>query len=302
MCLLDPCLGLPQLGHNDRLELRIPQICFEERSGFRVVFHNQHRRAMKFRSGREVRRIARVQLRRRRRSESRRKTSTLCPGFALQPQPSAQQHRQIAAQRQAQAGAAMPLLQRILDLAELAGRWFRDAPAGCRCRCLSPRKQHQSLPTALAHNRTRPSGVNFSAFEIRLRTICETLPSSVCKGPATRLGSSKISSTGVVVRQQRLQHALERAEQLMHLETLGANLDLAGLHLRQIEQVVHHLLQDRAPRIRCSGPASPASELSSPSILSISSRASEMMEFSGVRNSCETLERNLVFRSEARRK
>ncbi len=46
-----------------------------------------------------------------------------------------------------------------------------------------------------------------------------------------------------VVSEQRLEHALQRAEQLVYLELLRADPDLSRLHLGQIEQIVDHLLQ-----------------------------------------------------------
>ena len=60
----------------------------------------------------------------------------------------------------------------------------------------------------------------------------------------------------VVVGQQRLQHSLERAEQFLHFEPLRSDPNFAGLDLRQVEQVVHHLLQVARRRFDDSGPAS----------------------------------------------
>ena len=103
--------------------------------------------------------------------------------------------------------------------------------------------------TALAQTVTRPFGVNFSAFEIRFRRICETLPSSVRSG-GSQPASSKINSTALLSASSGLSMPFKALNKFLDFESFGPDPDLAGLNLCQIEQVVHHLLQDREPRIR----------------------------------------------------
>ena len=71
---------------------------------------------------------------------------------------------------------------------------------------------------------------------MRLRRICETLPWSVCSsGSVVRLVDDE---RDVLVDGERLEHAAQRGEQVGGREGLDAQLDLAGLDLAQVEQVV----------------------------------------------------------------
>ena len=195
----------------------------------------------------------------------------------------------------------MPVLERIFDLAEFAENGLvmlrGNADAG-----VCDREQHcRDRPPCCADTMTWPWGVNFSALEIRLRRICDTLPSSVCSGASSsRLFEDQFDR--IVVRQQRLQHAFERAEEFLHFESLGADACLSGLDLGQIEQIVDHLLEVARRRLDEAHLLDLLCASDRRRSCSISRRARETIEFSGVRNSWETLERNLVFSSEARRR
>ena len=99
---------------------------------------------------------------------------------ALDRDAAAEQLGQLAAQRQAEAGALDAALQRAVDLRELLEDPLlvlgRDADAG-----VGHRERHGVAVrgAARAETRTSPRSVNLSAFEMKLRRICETLPSSV---------------------------------------------------------------------------------------------------------------------------
>ena len=95
--------------------------------------------------------------------------------------------------------------------------------------------------SSAADTRTSPRSVNFSAFEIRLRRICETLPSSEYDRPQRRRVLEHQRDR--LVHQERAQHAAQRAEQVLDLELRRPDDGLAGLYLGEIEQVVHQLRQ-----------------------------------------------------------
>ena len=91
----------------------------------------------------------------------------------------AEQDRQLPAERQAQAGAAQPLLDRRVHLHEVLEQRAEvlggDADAGVG----DGRSSRGRPSTSVAVTRTSPSGVNFSAFEMKLRRICDSFLSSV---------------------------------------------------------------------------------------------------------------------------
>ena len=168
--------------------------------------------------------------------------------------------------------------------------WSSGADADARVRdgehdaCARPR-------VGAAVTRTSPRSVNLMAFEMKLRRICETLPSSLyMTSDCGRLVEHELH---VVAHQQRAQHAAQRAEQVRHGELHRAHFGLARFDLREVEQIVHQLgeivggLGDEA------APACPARRSASPSERSSSSRDSARIEFSGVRNSWLMFERNL---------
>ena len=149
--------------------------------------------------------------------------------FALQPDSSSQQHRQIAAERQAQTSAAMAVLKRIFDLAEFVEDRFvmfrRNADAGVRdleqdLLILKQVGRNDNLSTGRELERVGDQVAqnlrDFSFIGVQRRKI-------------RRIFEDQID--GVVVGQQRLQHALQRAEELVHFKALGANADFAGLDL-----------------------------------------------------------------------
>ena len=104
-------------------------------------------------------------------------------------------------------------------------------------------------PVAAA-TRTSPRSVNFSALEMKLRRICDTLPSSVCSG-GSPLGSSKTSSTASLVSSGR---SMPRSapNSSATSNSVGSTIDLAGLDLGEVEQVVDQLEQALGRRARCS--------------------------------------------------
>ena len=77
---------------------------------------------------------------------------------------------------------------------------------------------------------------------------------------------------------------------------------LAGLDLREIEQVVDQLGSSLGGLVGCNATCSCCSVVSGPSAWSSSSRDSARIEFSGVRNSWLMLDRKRDFSSSARRR
>ena len=92
----------------------------------------------------------------------------------------------------------------------------RDADAGVR----SPRIRRCSSGSSVAVTRTSPSGVNLSALEMKLRRICDSFLSSVYSliSPSGSSNTSDIDRT----RDDGLEHAAQRREQVHHLEPLRA--------------------------------------------------------------------------------
>ena len=212
---------------------------------------------------------------------------------ALDRHVAAQQGGELAHEGQPEAGAAARASARDCR----AGRTPRRCAPGPRARCRCPcrrREQTTDAPSRRQRAVTRisPRSVNFSAFERKLRRICETLPSSVrMSGHAVGLLEHEGHR---LVHEQRAQHAAQGAEEVPELELRRPHDDLARLHLGQVEQVVHQLGQvvggladvahllgllggERARRGRRAG-----------------ARDRARIEFSGVRNSW------LMLRQEAR--
>ena len=135
---------------------------------------------------------------------------------------------------------------------------------------------------------------------MKLRRICETFASSVCSSGTP--SSSSNTSVDRLVHEQRPQHAAQRAEEVRDVELDRPDLDLAGLDLGEVEQVVDELGQRRRPRLRMNATWRSCSAVSSPSVRSSSMRASARIEFSGVRNSWLMFERKRDLSSSARRR
>ena len=95
--------------------------------------------------------------------------------------------------------------------------------------------------SAVAQTRTSPRSVNLSALEMKLRRICETLPSSVSSGGTSR-GSSNTSATASPTSSGRSMprsapNSDRDGERRRHAPRL------AGLDLGEVEQVVDQLGQ-----------------------------------------------------------
>ena len=117
------------------------------------------------------------------------------PALAGHVEHAAEELGQPARQRQAETRAAHLRLQTVFELGELLEDprlvLRRDADAGVRDR---EGDEPFARPASPAMTRTSPRSVNFKAFEIRLRRICETLPSSVKSG-GSAVASSNTSET-----------------------------------------------------------------------------------------------------------
>ena len=105
----------------------------------------------------------------------------------------------------------------------------------------TPKTTTRRPRSSRAVTRTSPCSVNFSALEIRLRRIWATLASSVYSAGKSCAGSNINSTDGC--RQQRPQRAAQRAEQAGDSEPHRLDVDLAGLDLGEVEQVVDEFEQ-----------------------------------------------------------
>ena len=108
---------------------------------------------------------------------------------------------------------------------------------------VSATEQTTDAPSGVRRAVTRisPRSVNFSAFERKLRRICDTLPSSVCRS-GTSSGSSNTRATDSFTSSGRSMPRRAR-EEVLEIELRRPHDRLARLHRREVEQVVHQLGQ-----------------------------------------------------------
>ena len=93
----------------------------------------------------------------------------------------------------------------------------------------------------LAETRTSPRSVNFNAFEMKFRRICDIFPSSeYIAGNVTDIFENQIDR---LVQQQRPQHAAQSGEQIGDLKFDRLGFHFAGFHFGQIQQIVHQFQQ-----------------------------------------------------------
>ena len=154
----------------------------------------------------------------------------------------AEQLGELAAERQAEAGALHAPLQRAVDLRELLEDALLILRRRCRCRCRRPRTRPRCRPArARAPTRTSPRSVNLSALEMKLRRICETFPRR-CSSGGRSSGSSKTSATDSLTSSGR---SMPRSapNRCADVELDRPHVDLAGLDLGEVEQVVDQLRQ-----------------------------------------------------------
>ena len=165
------------------------------------------------------------------------------PGSLVTRQRAAEQFRQPARQRQAEAGAAHAALEPVLELRELFEDPLTDPRARCRCRCRRPR--NATMPVGVvdaADTRTSPRSVNFNAFEIRLRRTCDTLRfvgvqrRHVGRRPRTRARPTAFSSSGRNIPRSA-------PNRFSTSKFAGRTIGLAGFHLGEVEQVVDQIRQ-----------------------------------------------------------
>ena len=140
----------------------------------------------------------------------------------------------------------------------------------------------RSPSSSVAVTRTSPRVVNLSAFEMKLRRICESLRSSV-KIAGTPRGSSKISDTSLEARiglnmprsaENRSTMSNQAGEMVMRpASTLARSSRSLTISVSSDAEVLMNVTC-----VRCSS-------VSGPSICASSSRAMLRMDPSGVRNS-----------------
>ncbi len=119
-----------------------------------------------------------------------------------------------------------------------ARRPRRDGRAGCPARCRPPRRGRRRSPSrgAARSARSRRPGVNLNAFDRRLSRTCWTRPGSTCAGTSV-LGRHD-DEVHVAVHRQRLEAVGHEAHQVGQVELRVLELELGGLDLRRVEQVV----------------------------------------------------------------
>ena len=140
----------------------------------------------------------------------------------------------------------MPPYFRVVELSAWVNSWKSLAT----CSFVMPmpvsdtRRSSQSAPSALVRARvsdTVPLSVNLQALLRRLRTIWRTRVTSLCILPISA-GQSSLQPVAVA-RRQRLRRAQGVVDENAEIDVLVMELELAGLDLRKIEDIVDELQQ-----------------------------------------------------------
>ena len=155
--------------------------------------------------------------------------------LAVDPDPAAVQLDEPLREREAEAGS-LPLLDRRPRSAGTPRRSARDPRRRCRDRCRRPRPAPRRSTRAALTSTAPPSGVNFTAFESRLKITCRIRRSS----PSTTSTSGSAASASRTPSFDRpLAHHHDAAlERLAQRERRDLELDLPRLDLREVEDVV----------------------------------------------------------------
>ena len=208
----------------------------------------------------------------------------------------------LAADREAEPGAAVAaarrpvrLLERFEDEAELVG-------ARSRRRCRPPRSRSPARlwratgprtagpPRSATRRTTPPLSVNLNAFERRFfSTCCRRCGSVTIVGSAFSAKSSSKSSA--LLLGDGRERPLEPGQLVRDRDLADVDVHLPGLHLREVEDVVDQAEQLR-PRVVDRGRELDLLLGEVAVALSPSSFARISSELSGVRSSCDMFARN----------
>ena len=133
------------------------------------------------------------------------------PTLAAQRDPAAEHLRQPAADRQAEAGAAVCARRRVVDLAEVFEDLAPDRPARCRCRCRPPTDRQPFAPAS------RATPIVDAALVRELQRVAQQVErgsASPSAGRSTIGGRSFGDSRGVTVSFERSDDRLELGHHL----------------------------------------------------------------------------------------
>ena len=169
------------------------------------------------------------------------------------------------------------------------------------CRCPRPRTRPRPRRRAWrAVTRTSPRSVNLSAFEMKLRRICDTFASSVYSGRhALRLVEDERHrfvrpAAGAACR------AARRTAVRRRTRSVGSTVFPASIFARSSRSFTSSPSASAALRMKAT--CRSCSAVRSPSVRSSSMRVSAWIEFTGVRNSWVMFERKRDLSSSARRR
>ena len=162
-----------------------------------------------------------------------------CPGALDKFDVAADPAREFARDRKPQPGAAefaadraVRLLKRLEHAGVLVGR-------NRRCRCLRPRSFTLPIAPASMRSETEPAAVNLNALASRFLTICSSRRRSeviVSRPSASTLTSKAKPLSPARCGSKAAAHGRRRSR--LERERLGLQVDLPGLDLGEIEDVV----------------------------------------------------------------
>ena len=151
------------------------------------------------------------------------------PGVLSTVRRPAEQKRQLPRQRQAETGAPHSPLERAVHLGELLEDPRLVLRARCRCRCRPPRRPGSRRPPAGRDPDLAPLGELDGVGD----EVAQDLGELALVGVQRRPRASGVRTPGatVVAREQRPQHAPQRAEDVAHRERREPNLGLPRFDL-----------------------------------------------------------------------
>ena len=173
------------------------------------------------------------------------------PGALCTRDVAAEQARQVARDRQPEAGAAVLAVRAAVGLAERLEDHVLLLRRRCRCRCRAPRRRRCS--SSRREDAQRDLAALGELERVRRAGCCRIWPTrcaSVCSARRRAGIDARPRSAELLLRRQRLERSCAGPRRARATATvLGCDLDLAGLDLRQVEDVVDQRQQVVAGRV-----------------------------------------------------
>ena len=154
--------------------------------------------------------------------------------------------------RQAEPGAAVAARRRRVGLRERLEQPVASGPPGCRCRCRGPRSVSRCASGAARLRRRRvtttsPRSVNLTALDSRLSSTCRSRVASPTMPAGTPSSTRQPSSSSFSAARGRDESSAS-STQSRRSNGCALELELAGLDLREVEDVVDDVQQRVAAR------------------------------------------------------